>query len=472
MVAGIDGAFLVYVWLNFNENDLFTAIAIMEFWKRTQNSLKVRWGMVDFSRQEQPRPEFEGENVRNLVNGRKEQYFPFYKLVYRHLATKSVIFFFLACVLGVIVALFILRAYLASSWSYYGGIIVASVLNAIQIVAFNQLYTRAAKYLTEYENHKTETEYANSLIIKRAVFKFINSYSTLFYMAFFRQFETDADLSCSGNTCLEDLAYQLAIVFSLLIFFDRFAEIAFPYIMKVWRTTKDLGLRINWTNLRFAASVEVPEDRSFEKEASLNEFESMLDEYEELYIQFGYVTLFVIVFPLAPLLAFLNNLVGIRIDSYKFLFLTQRALPKAASDIGMWYKVIETVARISIITNVAVACIYSEQISDWLDSSMWRAVLFVITEHVLFLLQQTLQFFIPDVPDTVKWQIARQDYVVDVLIKKAEDPVSFDEEDDDGGEEFADTGEILLEDNEEFHDTLPASFAPQTSVVVDSTTAA
>jgi hypothetical protein len=51
-------------------------------------------------------------------------------------------------------------------------------------------------------------------------------------------------------------------------------------------------------------------------------------------IQFGYVTLFVIAFPLAPLLAFLNNLIGIRVDSYKLLFMTQRALPKAAADIG------------------------------------------------------------------------------------------------------------------------------------------
>ena len=34
-------------------------------------------------------------------------------------------------------------------------------------------------------------------------------------------------------------------------------------------------------------------------------------------IQFGYVTLFVASFPLAPLFAFANNLIEIRVDAYK-----------------------------------------------------------------------------------------------------------------------------------------------------------
>lgn len=51
-------------------------------------------------------------------------------------------------------------------------------------------------------------------------------------------------------------------------------------------------------------------------------------------IQFGYAALFVVAFPLAPLLALLNNYVEIRVDSYKVLHNTARPIPCGAQDIG------------------------------------------------------------------------------------------------------------------------------------------
>ena len=57
-------------------------------------------------------------------------------------------------------------------------------------------------------------------------------------------------------------------------------------------------------------------------------------EYLELVIQFGFVTLFVAAFPLAPFFAFLNNIVEIRLDAYKFLVLSRRYVAFRAADIG------------------------------------------------------------------------------------------------------------------------------------------
>ena len=43
----------------------------------------------------------------------------------------------------------------------------------------------------------------------------------------------------------------------------------------------------------------------------------LLNEYLELAIQYGFITLFVAAFPLAPLFALINNVLEIRLDATK-----------------------------------------------------------------------------------------------------------------------------------------------------------
>lgn len=51
-------------------------------------------------------------------------------------------------------------------------------------------------------------------------------------------------------------------------------------------------------------------------------------------LQFGFTTIFVAAFPLAPLLALLNNIIEIRLDAYKFVTQWRRPLASRAKDIG------------------------------------------------------------------------------------------------------------------------------------------
>ena len=46
----------------------------------------------------------------------------------------------------------------------------------------------------------------------------------------------------------------------------------------------------------------------------------LLEEYLELAIQYGFITLFVAAFPLAPLFALINNALEIRLDAIKVSF--------------------------------------------------------------------------------------------------------------------------------------------------------
>ena len=66
-----------------------------------------------------------------------------------------------------------------------------------------------------------------------------------------------------------------------------------------------------------------------EVDAKLEDY-STFDDYAEMIIQFGYVTLFVVSFPLAPALAFVSNFVEMRTDALKILTQMSRPRPEGA----------------------------------------------------------------------------------------------------------------------------------------------
>lgn len=55
-----------------------------------------------------------------------------------------------------------------------------------------------------------------------------------------------------------------------------------------------------------------------------------------MFIQFGYVSMFTGIFPLAGLLAFMNNVIEIRGDAYKLSTSYQRPFGQFANSIGIW----------------------------------------------------------------------------------------------------------------------------------------
>ena len=69
-------------------------------------------------------------------------------------------------------------------------------------------------------------------------------------------------------------------------------------------------------------------------------------------LQFGFITIFVAAFPLAPLFALLNNWVEIRLDAQKFVCETRRAVAERAENIGIWFKILDMLAQFAVITNV------------------------------------------------------------------------------------------------------------------------
>ena len=73
-----------------------------------------------------------------------------------------------------------------------------------------------------------------------------------------------------------------------------------------------------------------------------------------LVIQYGFVTIFVAAFPLAPLLALINNVFEIRLDAYKYTTQMRRPIAQQVKDIGIWYSILEGMTYLAVVSNVSL----------------------------------------------------------------------------------------------------------------------
>lgn len=68
----------------------------------------------------------------------------------------------------------------------------------------NIIYEFIAKKLNDWENHETELDYNNYLSIKLFLFKFVNSYISLFYICFLKKIIEEE--GCFKENCMLELS--------------------------------------------------------------------------------------------------------------------------------------------------------------------------------------------------------------------------------------------------------------------------
>lgn len=63
------------------------------------------------------------------------------------------------------------------------------------------------------------------------------------------------------------------------------------------------------------------------------------------------MTIFVAAFPLAPFFALINNILEMRLDAKKLLTYHRRPVSQRVRDIGIWYRILDSIGKLSVITN-------------------------------------------------------------------------------------------------------------------------
>jgi anoctamin-6 len=149
---------------------------------------------------------------------------------------------------------------------------------------------------------------------------------------------------------MAELRSTLAIILITQIVVGNFTEVILPWILNhlgalknrvrsccLLMLTRVAGLSRCSLHVAVVQCLgkQQPVLHALESEMTLPKYDPFGD-YLEMLILYGYATLFVVAFPLAPLLALGNNLIEIRVDSFKLLYNSARPVPQGAQDIGAY----------------------------------------------------------------------------------------------------------------------------------------
>ncbi|XP_071532826.1 anoctamin-7-like isoform X2 [Panulirus ornatus] len=469
----------------------FWAVSFLEYWKRKSASLAHHWDCLDFQEEEErPRPEFAAKapcQERNPITGVREPSFPKSIRTKRIMAGVGLIFIMMSLVIIFIIAVIIYRVLVSiplfrndtlRSQAQAISSLSGAVVNFIIIMCMGRVYEKLAYRLTTWEMHRTQTEFEDNLTFKVFIFQFVNFYSSIFYIAFFKgrfvgypgHYHHILGLrneDCSAGGCLIELAQQLAVIMIGKQVVNNAQEILVPKV-KAWWHKKQVKMshkaRARW-----------------EADYQLIDNEGLFQEYLEMVLQFGFITIFVAAFPLAPLFALLNNWVEIRLDAQKFVCETRRPVSERAQNIGIWFTILDFMAHLAVISNAFLIAFTSEFLPrllykyeyDWSLSGyvnftlatapnntlseecryrgyrdsegnhtifFWRLLAirlgFVIAfEHVVFGICRLIDIMVPDVPQSLDIKIKRERYLAkqaladsDTILKVAQGK---DEDEDD-----------------------------------------
>ncbi|XP_066493421.1 anoctamin-7-like [Tiliqua scincoides] len=488
----------------------FWAVTFLEYWKRKSATLAHHWDCLDFQEEEErPRPEFAAMAPcleQNPVTGVKEPHFPERDRLSRVLTGSMAIIIMLCVVMIFLVSVIMYRGIVSTMMYHTGNTVLmtqagnianisSSMVNLVLILLMSQVYTSLAEKLTRWEMHRTQTQHEDAFTFKVFLFQFVNFYSSPFYVAFFKgrfvghpgQYGKLLGMrneDCGPGGCLIELAQQLFIIMVGKQLVSNVQEFLIPKL-KAWQQKRRLA------QVRGAQLCQEP--RRWEEDYELVPCEGLFEEYLEMVLQFGFITIFVAAFPLAPLFALLNNWVEIRLDAQKFVCEYRRPVAERAQDISIWFFLLDVLAQVSVVINAFLIAFTSDFLPrllyqyehdshlhgyinftlaysppSYVDSNhtmcrykafrdpngnhtlfYWKLLAirlgFIIAfEHVVFFCLRLIDWLVPDVPESLEVKIKRERY----LAKQA----------------LADNQDVLLTVSRESSRS-PASASPSSSLI-------
>eukprot|EP01050_Picozoa_sp_SAG11_P022194 SAG11_NODE_4132_length_2047_cov_1.078542_2_plen_333_part_00 len=228
-------------------------------WKQREIENTFLWGSEGFVNYESPRPQFRGTHIINPITNRETVEYSSQSGRYARLIASQFCSFLFLILCGFCAVKATALKYSKSTivsdavtntfggngtegdgssviHSYVNWQFVSSILNLCLIVVGGEAYRTVAGYLTTWENHRTNTEWKDSLIVKEFSFAFINNYFVLFYISYVEPYYQKELMVAEGlKSSLPVLKFQLMIVFTVKTIGKTAVQVLRPRLKRMLR---------------------------------------------------------------------------------------------------------------------------------------------------------------------------------------------------------------------------------------------
>lgn len=365
------------------------SVVFVEWWKHQERDLALRWNVRGVSNIESKRHDFHPtKEVEDPATGETQLIFPWSERLKRQLLQLP---FALAAalILGSLICLcFAIEIFIGEVYNGPGKSVLVFTPTVILTTCLPLLtgaMSNLAKRLNDFENYETDSQYDRQHTGKLFVLDFITSYMGIMLTAFvYVPFgsvlvpyldvfgkvlaEDESQLNTAakkGFTINPDRLRKQVIYFAVTASLVNFAmEVVVPYLKRQGLLKfKEMTAKRTGTKLQPSANAEDPPDEKefldrVRSEAELPAYDVYTD-LREMIIQFGYLSLFSVVWPLVPAAYLVNNWFELRADAVKICIEMQRPTPWRADTIGPWLDALSFLTWLGSITTAALTYMFS-----------------------------------------------------------------------------------------------------------------
>ena len=371
------------------------SVIFIEYWKRQELELSVRWGVKNVGTLEHKRREFMPEKVhKDHITGEEMAMFPAKERFKRQMLQVPLGIASAIALGAVIITCYAIEIFISE---VYSGplksvlVFTPTIILTVCVPIVSNFLTQYAEQLTQYENYETQGAHDKAMISKVFVINFLTSYLAIFLTSFVyvpfasilvpyldifsfsvklfanNEKETVSPPMSQFNINPQRLPNQMfffAVTAQLVSFVT---ETIVPLVTKkgkeeISNMRSSAKKRSGGTHPSLASS-DHAEEKDFlarvREEASLPDYD-VTSDLREMCIQFGYLVLFSVVWPLTPISYLINNWFEIRTDLFKLTIESRRPIPERADSIGPWLSSLEFLAWLGSITSSAVVYMFSD----------------------------------------------------------------------------------------------------------------
>ena len=337
-----------------------------KLWIRRTAVLQTEWHVRDLQRKENIRPQFytvKGERRPHPITEELEPYISPREKYFRRGCSVAVTLFMIGVVMGGVMAATEFQVFLQCQmldWSDISSLVVSTILSSLLGVAFIvvliKVYANLCKTMTDFELHRTDSQWDDSFRLKYFIFCFINSNAAPFYnliiVPFLKQDRT-AIFGQGGSMTILLAVYMVGepVIFAIIDFVESLIA-----LIKSRRHEKE---KASHEETRQSMYFSNPSDESnkcvkdFRSLTSFSEY-TLTELYTDLMTQYGYITMYPTVFPLAAFCAVIRNVLTMKYLAYKFGKTWRRPVAHRASDIGVYTQIVRFISFCAVVTNAVI----------------------------------------------------------------------------------------------------------------------